>query len=1355
MEKPPLVRLTGCNSWADTITMRTAAAAGVTERMLTTREAQSMTATTATKTLTGLPAVRLLEKTMLTLTSQCATVNEIGQHTQMYEYVTRAYLNTDERGKVKHEGIRKVSASLKRWSAVAPATVTRVAFCPAAGQPPSSMDVLHPEQVRAGGYMIMSDTQENGYIYIGVSSNLAHRFETHQMTMRRMFNTGKVYDPSSVDFFSDCEAMYKVMAAALQKGTRPILMTLFEMTALPPSMLEGDTRPWDTILTDMHTHFGTPLGHKISCSMKKNESALMNRFRSNALLYNCHTDAWSTAPLRKDGRRPMNASTVQKQWDKLKGSERRSHKRLRRSMPTSTSATTLHLTTEFQPTAHASMAMRTFSALFMHTTGPFMVGGKRAKIRALPCERQSDTATAATAFLKALPQRTARDLRQLILHASANTVLPGLTLTANTTALMMRRLNVRLRMKDVRPIAVLHHLDPSCNNIDAKAFQKSLHEAARKVGTQLPADLTFNLRLFWSFAPPLRLSMFNHAANNTEKDIDSTCHCHLFPMTFKKAIDNVAGIQPGSYHVATNKNEILEALETLGANAAAIESLLTKLRMGARARLLEENNGGLHTAMTAGVLSFLQNQIRGGALDGSINLEQLAKATATLLVHHTQTEKNEDNHTAMPTLTQAERKVHQLLCLLLTISEAEKDSNAIGSCCKRLYHQAILQELDSSHYCLVGKTSSAVAQATATEIADFLNEYKVIVRYHKAASTKKAKQKQHANETLGKPPPKPRTAPSWARFRANPKIQGDVFKLRFISNPEGTMYYSACRLVVAAQRQMWPETQTTFERQFDNPPNNYTPTEAAHLATLKRKPWTVWSTEEALVTVNKLLKKLNAFGVNPEEPPMILAKDFSRMFETLNHGFTCKAHKHSLNMLPAITHLLIETEYGPLKYTVTKLDRAGAHSAYKRQAHQKSGVSLLSVAEYHLLYCWLCTHSHTSYAGQLYRQTFGVAMGLPCSPEFSTGTLVWFEMLFVQECIEKKAFNLLEQTDCTFLSMDDMLTAGSTLSTHTYLEDIHSSVEDSTPGQPPRTVEMPGIYPRGGLCGLPPQLLFNVEHDFRKKPCFRTDYTHEVPALDFAVKMLHGKTGAKPMLTLGSHNKLRMMKSRSTTYLPFTSATSNVRASAKQGLLLGEVPRLFRTTHMLGEFAANVAHRQLQLYLQGVRHSGMIDRTNAALWKLRDEFKNRWKVTPKVVANKIKIRLLRFWLEGSELLDVRNACQNNCGPQNRPLSAPGDDEPLTDVDPDLCKAETQRWDAASPHGLCATSWRPVTVMFQTLAASARACVKYNDDGSLENPKGGFVHNNRRRFLHAPVTGQVMFLRKRGSTETGHEMYYGM
>ena len=74
----------------------------------------------------------------------------------------------------------------------------------------------------------------------------------------------------------------------------------------------------------------------------------------------------------------------------------------------------------------------------------------------------------------------------------------------------------------------------------------------------------------------------------------------------------------------------------------------------------------------------------------------------------------------------------------------------------------------------------------------------------------------------------------------------------------------------------------------------------------------------------------------------------------------------------------------------------------------------------------------------------------------SVTTQSMFELLFVRDCMKRRAFEVLANAADASLTMDDVLAGGSTLHTHTHVEDAVSTVEDMTPGQPPGMVHTSG-----------------------------------------------------------------------------------------------------------------------------------------------------------------------------------------------------------------------------------------------------------------------------------------------------------
>ena len=1353
-ETPPRIQLNANNVWNDTATVRKVQHGVRTDTQLNTEEMQHVTVVSEGMVLMGIPALRAMEKMPLPGHPGVSQATmQAGMHTKMYEHVSESYCARNGRhsnNEIENPCLRQLAKRLQKWEKSKPTGTQRIAFCPGAAAP-SARDVIHPHDALAGGYMILSSKPKRGYVYTGVSSNLPEREKQHQRALRRMLNGGGIYNPDDVSFLDgDKLAMYKIIAAGCLEGNPPVFIVLFELKQVDKRLLDGDARPWRHILQNLTGPTGETLANKIMKSMMKTESALMNRLQTSAATYNTVTDQWGKTPRRPDGRMGLNGSTVQSKWDTQKRDEIRTHYTVRKATKSEPSYP------PFTPDQTATMALRTFVALFTTTTGPKRKGGAAGEVRAMKYARSGETEPeAAKAYLSALPAQTARDVRQILLHAEDCNVYEDLVLAKRTTATMLKRLNVRLKThRNGRPTVVLHHLTPQCNYISAKTVVQGMQRAASQLGVFIPGEATYNLQVFWSFSKPLRLQMFNFASAGETKAASTPCNCHLFPAKFKLAT-NTPGISPGSHHVATNGADVVTALKLLGADPTATESLLAKLRMGARSRLLECGQEGLTTALRVGVVDYLKSQARAGFLDEVEEIGKMADIVTDHLVESAEDGFNMDEMaaTTVPNLTREEKQVGKLLCELCVVTEAEKDANGVGTVCFKLYVAAVKAELASSHYKHMGRTTSGEASTITEGIQAKLLGVAAVERFHKAAKNKRAKTQTTAKRVLGRPDPTAPTTPDFASFRANLKTQDDVLKFRFISNPKWTLYFDACKLIVQVESVTWPDVATAFQREFDTPPDYYTEEEAQLLASLKRKPWTVWSTDQALETADKMLRKLNAYGINAEEPPAILAKDFSNMFSQLDIDFIVAANKCRLEILTGTTHVLIEVEYGPLRYKVIKLDKAGAHAAHKSGKASRPGVSLMSKEEYASLFEFLCRNSYTTFAGELCLQIFGVAMGLPCAPQMSVNTLYMFELLFVRDCIKKRAFKVLAGTADTFLMMDDMLTAGSTLHTHTYIEDVVSSTEDSIPGQPQRMVHVSGMYPRGGT-GTPPrplQLLFNIEQDLRMHPEFSTKHAAEVTALDFAVRCSEpDKARSLPAkLTIGCHTKLRMPKSCTTVYQPFTSAKSNVRDTCKTGLMQGEAKRLFGMARVTGEFTEVLAHRQLQMYLQGMDMEKITQATAAAMRKLSSRAYKRWKITPKEIESRTSTKLKRQWMQGTALLDVRNACRDFPGPQERPLCAPGDTEPLQNVNPERCHRTAKHWEVALPHALCEASWEKADVCFDN---TGRACVKYTSGATL-CPPGGYVYNSKDKYLHAPTTGHVLFLRHRGSTETNHKMYY--
>ena len=94
---------------------------------------------------------------------------------------------------------------------------------------------------------------------------------------------------------------------------------------------------------------------------------------------------------------------------------------------------------------------------------------------------------------------------------------------------------------------------------------------------------------------------------------------------------NVAGLSPGSRHVATNRADVVTALTDLGgrANTNAVDSSLAKPRMGARSRLLECGREGLGRSLRVGVVDCLESQKKAGFLDDLDGLDAMRRARLT------------------------------------------------------------------------------------------------------------------------------------------------------------------------------------------------------------------------------------------------------------------------------------------------------------------------------------------------------------------------------------------------------------------------------------------------------------------------------------------------------------------------------------------------------------------------------------------------------------------------------------------------------------------------------------------------------------------------------------------------------
>ena len=211
--------------------------------------------------------------------------------------------------------------------------------------------------------------------------------------------------------------------------------------------------------------------------------------------------------------------------------------------------------------------------------------------------------------------------------------------------------------------------------------------------------------------------------------------------------------------------------------------------------------------------------------------------------------------------------------------------------------------------------------------------------------------------------------------------------------------------------------------------------------------------------------------------------------------------------------------------------------------------------------------------------------------------------------------------------------------------------------------------------------------------------------------------------------------------------TSNVRRTAKSGLMDGEANRPLRMPDLWQEFAAVASRSMLDLCMQGMPYEHLLAATQGRLKKQVKHLASKRGKTDQATTHAI-VRACRCrWERGTRTLDMRNSCLRLPGPARRPKCAPGDATPLPSVNSARWKSTVTKWQVAEPYRLSESSWKKATLVFD----STGRCNVHLKTGQIHSPEGGFYHDKPRKVLHAPVTGQVYFLRLEGQA-SGHGLH---
>ena len=1303
-------------------------------------------------------------------------------HRAMFYYVCERYITLDQHGRIKDPVIREMAVKMRKYKESKPKRAQKIAFCPATppGVTLSSVhdnrynnikDVMHPREAGAGVCAFRSSNDEGvAFKYIGASHWLPDRCQDHFTAHKSQMRKGACMEPTAMDFLgtANCQK-YKLSATGHLSGNDPTFVVLVQLEPMKKDMLLGDDRPWRIIIQKPSKDGGPTLAHAITAYARGLENQMINRFGSAAIFYDQNTGQWVNTNKLNPKVLGANASKITIPWDKMNQNHRNGAKRMKQLKQRSGDP-------KFKASAKANQAMAEWAACF----APAVVNRQEStevEVRVMHYSRSSKNAVAAKAAMWTTPTDTVKQWRQMMLNAKDGKVCEGIKLAKRTTTGLLARLNARLNVtthEAKQRVVVLHHSEPTMDQICARDVKQALQEVARKQNVYLGGEAVADLKLYWSFQIPIRLKLFNVAETHYAEEFQKQCKCHAFSDQFTRVPTPTKGIQQNARHVATNSTLMLRELIQHGANERAVESLIGKVSMGAQSRLFTKPKQSLAMQMLPGMQKFISGLKKDALIPQSVVLEEFAMMVAQKLQDKAEVMHQKDPHAAgtVDELNQEELRVVDMCHKILRCTEQEKDANGVSSVCKLLMHESTVQELASRQHTPLGLMKSPRCREELAKTLDIVKRFKVMETYHEA--NEKARQNKRKMAHNDEESEKPATKHEASRIRGNLKLKGArTVAFRWVSNPKETPMFAISRLVSAVQAAVQPEMLLHFTAMFTSPPNDYGKEEAKYLKSLSRKPWRVNSTAEAIAVMRKMFVAINeslqeADNTQPEEhPPKLQSKDFGAMFVRLVHDHLKASALHALDKMTGITHFLVRVMYGPIRYDVQKIDKEGAASLHRKGIPR--GCHLISKAEYYEMYCRVIEGNVIAYAGRAFLQAIGVAMGLPSSPATSAQCLAWFEWLFVEEAIRKKAWSMILHSEHAAMLVDDAFCWGDVLQKMPYLEDKHTYKESTCPERSAkhakqisthdchhtattREITMGGVYPRGGTNGAPLQMQFNLEHCLQNPPPYHTKAANSIPFLDTRADYInkssskHHAPKSTSRMIISAHAKRSMPKSKGTTYLRFTSYLSNVRKTAKSGLMDGEMYRLAHIPDLWREFVAVASRSMLDLYLQGMPYAHLLAATHGRLKNQNKYLRVKWGRTEKATTTATVLECRKGWRLGTRTLDIRNACLNLPGPARRPKCQPGDAMPMQNVNSSsgTIKMTRKGWQIAEPYKLSEKSWKNGSLVFDV---TGRCNVRLQNGDELA-PEGGFYYDAGRKLLHAPITGQVYFLRLEGEA-SGH------
>ena len=152
------------------------------------------------------------------------------------------------------------------------------------------------------------------------------------------------------------------------------------------------------------------MAHAMTAHARGTENQLTNGFRSAATFYDQNAGQWANANKLKPTAFGANACKIAIAWDEMTPNHRNGAKRMKQSHEGVGDP-------KFKASAKAMQAMAEWAACFAPRAVKRQESGTEVEARVMQCSRSSPNAVAAKAAMRATPTETAKERRQMPLHA--------------------------------------------------------------------------------------------------------------------------------------------------------------------------------------------------------------------------------------------------------------------------------------------------------------------------------------------------------------------------------------------------------------------------------------------------------------------------------------------------------------------------------------------------------------------------------------------------------------------------------------------------------------------------------------------------------------------------------------------------------------------------------------------------------------------------------------------------------------------------------------------------------------------------------------------------------------------------